>query len=41
MRQTLFLAMTLLAFAAQAQRTFDVTIADSTYHMRQYWPACR
>lgn len=22
---------------AQAQRTFDVTIADSTYHMKQYW----
>lgn len=20
-----------------AQRTFDVTIADSTYHMKQYW----
>lgn len=25
------------AFKAQAQRTFDVTIADSTYHMKQYW----
>lgn len=23
--------------AAHAQRTFDVTIADSTYHMKQYW----
>lgn len=22
---------------AHAQRTFDVTIADSTYHMKQYW----
>ena len=21
----------------QAQRTFDVTIEDSTYHMKQYW----
>lgn len=21
----------------KAQRTFDVTIADSTYHMKQYW----
>ncbi len=21
----------------RAQRTFDVTIADSTYHMKQYW----
>lgn len=20
-----------------AQRTFDITIADSTYHMKQYW----
>lgn len=25
-----------VAFAS-AQRTFDVTIADSTYHMKQYW----
>lgn len=25
------------AFASHAQRTFDVTIADSTYHMKQYW----
>ncbi len=25
------------AFVIQAQRTFDVTIADSTYHMKQYW----
>lgn len=26
-----------LISAANAQRTFDVTIADSTYHMKQYW----
>ncbi len=25
------------AISAQAQRMFDVTIADSTYHMKQYW----
>ncbi|MBK9175141.1 MAG: hypothetical protein IPM46_02155 [Flavobacteriales bacterium] len=25
------------AESAQAQRSFDVTIADSTYHMKQYW----
>jgi uncharacterized protein len=38
MRKVLFLAyMCLLAIAARAQRTFDVTIADSTYHMKQYW----
>lgn len=23
--------------SALGQRTFDVTIADSTYHMKQYW----
>ncbi|HQV37714.1 MAG: hypothetical protein IPO60_02795 [Flavobacteriales bacterium] len=27
----------LLSCASYAQRTFDVTIADSTYHMKQYW----
>ncbi len=26
-----------LSGAVHAQRTFDVTIADSTYHMKQYW----
>ncbi len=26
-----------MATLAHAQRTFDVTIADSTYHMKQYW----
>jgi len=33
------LLATLLAFGytLRAQRTFDVTIADSTYHMKQYW----
>ena len=34
-----FTALLLLctALAARAQRTFDVTIADSTYHMKKYW----
>jgi uncharacterized protein YciI len=27
----------LTAFSARAQQKFDVTIADSTYHMKQYW----
>ncbi len=38
MRQILILSL-LATFAvpAFAQRTFDVTIADSTYHMKQYW----
>lgn len=27
----------LSATTLHAQRTFDVTIADSTYHMKQYW----
>jgi uncharacterized protein len=26
-----------LSAGLSAQRTFDVTIADSTYHMKQYW----
>lgn len=41
--RTLFIVVfvALAALSAQAQRTFDVTIADSTYHMKQYWPACR
>lgn len=25
------------AAGASAQRTFDITVADSTYHMKQYW----
>ena len=33
---TLFVGL-IIATAASAQRTFDVTIADSTYHMKQYW----
>ncbi|MFT3884272.1 MAG: hypothetical protein QM724_02225 [Flavobacteriales bacterium] len=38
MRIRLFiLAFFTLAVGAKAQRTFDVTIADSTYHMKQYW----
>ncbi len=37
MRAQLLLGTLAFAFAAQAQRTFDVTIADSTYHMKQYW----
>lgn len=36
--RTLLLAAALIAGSAlRAQRTFDVTIADSTYHMKQYW----
>lgn len=37
--RTLFIVLlvALAALSAQAQRTFDVTIADSTYHMKQYW----
>lgn len=31
----------LLPCISFAQRTFDVTIADSTYHMKRYWLACR
>lgn len=34
------IAIALFAFCCaplSAQRTFDVTIADSTYHMKQYW----
>lgn len=36
-RPTLLFLTMVLSFAACAQRTFDVTIADSTYHMKQYW----
>ncbi|MBK7103398.1 MAG: hypothetical protein IPH63_16660 [Flavobacteriales bacterium] len=32
----LFVAL-LWLYPVHAQRTFDVTIADSTYHMKQYW----
>lgn len=36
--RTLIAAIVLLgASTTYAQRTFDVTIADSTYHMKQYW----
>lgn len=38
MFRSILSAMTLLsATVLFAQRTFDVTIADSTYHMKQYW----
>lgn len=38
MRAILLVVLPLLmATTAMAQRTFDVTIADSTYHMKQYW----
>ncbi|MCB0763817.1 MAG: YciI family protein [Flavobacteriales bacterium] len=35
----LMIALLVTSFStpALAQRTFDVTIADSTYHMKQYW----
>lgn len=37
--RSLCFAILLLACGAQAfaQRSFDVTIADSTYHMKRYW----
>ena len=38
MKKLITLAMfSLLGAPLIAQRTFDVTIADSTYHMKQYW----
>ena len=37
MRTLMLLSLLGLAGAANAQRTFDVPIADSTYHMKQYW----
>ncbi len=37
MRLPTLLVACALAAIANAQRTFDVTIADSTYHMKQYW----
>lgn len=37
MRKLLLVPLLCLAGDANAQRTFDVTIADSTYHMKQYW----
>jgi len=36
-RRTLQILFLLFASSAFAQRTFDVTIADSTYHMKRYW----
>lgn len=36
-RSTALLIACATAVLARAQRTFDVTIADSTYHMKQYW----
>ena len=35
-----FFSLVILLFIGselRAQRTFDVTIADSTYHMKKYW----
>lgn len=37
MRIPFLLALLTWATALAAQRTFDVTIADSTYHMKRYW----
>jgi uncharacterized protein YciI len=37
MRKLIFLFLLCAAGQVRAQRTFDVTIADSTYHMKQYW----
>lgn len=36
-KHLLFLAACLGLINVNAQRTFDVTISDSTYHMKQYW----
>ncbi|MCB9178066.1 MAG: hypothetical protein H6590_01390 [Flavobacteriales bacterium] len=36
-RHTLVLLALMVFVSIKAQRTFDVTIADSTYHMKQYW----
>lgn len=33
----LTIALVVGRFQSMAQRSFDVTIADSTYHMKQYW----
>lgn len=41
MRVSVLFFFFLATFATIAQRNFDVTIADSTYHMKHYWPACR
>lgn len=41
MRTLLILTLLLAGITTRAQRTFDVTIGDSTYHMKKYWPACR
>ncbi len=36
-RHVLLFAVLMASTGLRAQRTFDVTIADSTYHMKQYW----
>jgi len=36
-RITVVFALLALTLPVLAQRTVDVTIADSTYHMKQYW----
>lgn len=36
--RSILLVLASMSFGTgMAQRTFDVTIADSTYHMKQYW----
>lgn len=37
MRTGLFLAILCFTTVARAQRTFDVTVGDSTYLMKKYW----
>lgn len=37
MRKLILSFLVTSAVGLNAQRTFDVTIADSTYHMKQYW----
>jgi len=37
MRTLPLVSLLLFALPLSGQRTFDVIIADSTYHMKQYW----
>jgi len=37
MRRLIVLAAIMCSVQLHAQRTFDITIADSTYRMKQYW----
>ena len=37
LRILLSLALASFVMGVQAQRTFDATVGDTTYHMKQYW----